>query len=93
MALAVLATAVESQLTRANALKNILLGVADITCSAVFIACGPVRWAAVLPLGAGVLAGSRAGPPLARRIPAGALRLAVGLAGLGLAVHLWLTPS
>lgn len=90
LALAVLALAVETNLARANALKNILLGVADIACSAVFIGCGPVRWAAVLPMAAGVLAGSRAGPPLARRIPPGALRVTVAAAGLCLAVHLWL---
>jgi uncharacterized membrane protein YfcA len=93
MALAVLALAVEPQLTRANALKNVLLGAADIACSIVFIAYGPVRWAAVLPLGAGVLAGSRAGPLLARHIPAGILRAAVGLTGLGLAIHLWFSPA
>ena len=92
-ALAVLALTVETDLARANALKNVLLGVADIACSIVFIACGPVRWAAVVPLGAGVLAGSRMGPLLARRTPAGVLRVVVALAGLGLAVHLWLSPS
>lgn len=90
LALAVLALAVEPDLGRANALKNVLLGVADIACSAVFIGCGPVRWSAVLPMAAGVLAGSRAGPSLARRIPPGILRLAVALAGLGLAVRLWI---
>jgi uncharacterized membrane protein YfcA len=71
-------------------LKNVLLGAADVTCSVVFIACGPVRWAAVVPLGLGVLAGSRLGPPLTRRIPAGVLRVTVALADLGLAVDLWL---
>jgi uncharacterized membrane protein YfcA len=93
MALAVLALAIETDLARANALKNVFLGVADIACSIVFIVHGSVRWAAVVPLAAGVLAGSRVGPLLARRIPAGILRLVVALAGLGLAVHLWLSPS
>lgn len=90
LALAVLALAVEPNLGRANALKNVLLGVADIACSAVFIGCGPVRWSAVLPVAAGVLAGSRAGPSLIRRIPPGALRAVVSLAGLGLALRLWI---
>ena len=92
MALAVLALAVEPHLARANALKNVLLGVADIACSIVFVACGPVRWAAVVPLAAGVLAGSRAGPSLTRRVP-DVLRIVVALVGLGLAVHLWLSPA
>jgi uncharacterized membrane protein YfcA len=93
MALAVLALAVETHLARANALKNVLLGVADIACSIVFILYGPVRWAAVVPLAVGVLAGSRAGPSLTRRVPLGILRIVVALAGLGLAIHLWLCPS
>jgi uncharacterized protein len=93
MALAVLALAVEPDLARANALKNVLLGAADIACSIVFILYGPVRWAAVLPLAAGVLVGSRMGPSLMRRVPGNVLRIVVALAGLGLAVYLWLSPS
>jgi uncharacterized protein len=93
MALAVLTVAVETHLPRANALKNVLLGVADVACSIVFILYGPVRWAAVVPLALGVLAGSRLGPSLTRRIPAGVLRVVVALVGFGLAVDLWLHPS
>jgi hypothetical protein len=93
MALAVLTLAVETHLGRANALKNVLLGVADIACSIVFVLYGPVRWAAVLPLALGFLAGSRAGPSLTRRVPGNILRVVVALAGLGLAVYLWLSPS
>ena len=93
MALAVLTVAVETHLPRANALKNVLLGVADVACSIVFILYGPVRWAAVVPLGVGVLAGSRLGPSLTRRIPAVLLRVVVALVGFGLAVDLWLHPS
>jgi hypothetical protein len=93
MALAVLTLAVETHLARANALKNVLLGVADVAGSAVFIMYGPVRWAAVVPLAAGFLAGSRMGPSLTRRIPGNILRIVVALAGLGLAVRLWLSPS
>jgi uncharacterized membrane protein YfcA len=93
MALAVLTLAVETRLPKANALKNVLLGVADIACSVVFIGYGPVRWAAVVPLGVGVLAGSRIGPSLTRRIPAGVLRIVVALVGFGLAADLWLHPG
>lgn len=89
----VLMLTVETQLTQANAFKNVLLGVADIACSVVFVLYGPVRWAAVVPLALGFLAGSRVGPPLARRIPQNLLRIVVALAGLGFAVHLWLSPS
>jgi uncharacterized membrane protein YfcA len=93
MALAMLLLTVEKHLAQANALKNVLLGVADIACSIVFILYGPVRWAAVLPLALGFLAGSRTGPSLTRRIPGKILCIVVALGGLGLAVHLWLSPS
>jgi len=93
LALAVLALAVEPHLARANALKNVLLGAADIAGSIVFIVYGPVRWAAVVPLALGVLAGSRVGPSLTRRIPVGVLRIVVALVGFGLAVYLWVSPS
>jgi uncharacterized protein len=93
MALAMLMLLVETRLPRANALKNVLLGVADVACSAVFILYGPVRWAAVVPLGLGVLAGSRIGPSLIRRIPPGVLRVVVALVGFGLALDLWLHPG
>src|SRR6266545_657414 len=65
MALAVLTLAVEPHLAQANALKNVLLGVADVAGSVVFIVYGPVRWAAVVPLAFGFLTGSRVGPSLA----------------------------
>ena len=93
MTLAVLMLTIETQLARANAVKNVLLGAADIACSVVFVLYGPVRWAAVAPLALGFLAGSRVGPALARRIPQNLLRIVVALAGLGFAVHLWLSPS
>jgi hypothetical protein len=70
-----------------------LLGVADAACAVVFILYGPVRWAAVVPLALGFLAGSRLGPSLARRIPGNALHTVVAMGGLGLAAYLWLKPS
>ena len=93
MALTMLMLVIETRLPQANALKNVLLGVADVACSLVFILYGPVHWAAVVPLGIGVLAGSRIGPSLIRRLPAGLLRTVVALIGFGLAADLWLHPG
>ena len=89
MMLALLMLTVESGLVRANALKNVLLGVGDIVAAAAFIAFGPIDWPAALALGAGFLIGGSIGPPMARRAPAGALRVAIALAGLGLALGLF----
>ena len=59
----------EPHLPRSNALKNMLLGVADVTCCIVFILFWPVDWAAAAPMAAGFLAGSMIGPSLTRHIP------------------------
>ena len=75
---------------RLNAMKNVLLGVANGVAAAVFAVSGPVVWLAALPLALGFLAGGRVGPVLLRRVPRHLLRVAIGIAGLGLAVQLWL---
>lgn len=86
--LALLLVGLPVGLLRGNALKNVLLGLANIVAAAGFAFLGPVHWPAVPPLAAGLVAGSWAGPWLARRLPEGALRVAIGLAGIGLAVVL-----
>jgi uncharacterized membrane protein YfcA len=75
-------------LPRANAAKNVVLGMANGVAALTFVLFGPVRWLYVLPLGAGLLLGGRAGPVVVRRAPQGPLRVFIGLAGLGLAVKL-----
>jgi len=88
--LAALLLATAQPLARANALKNLFLGLANATAAVSFVAFGPVRWWDVLPLAAGFLAGGRLGPVVVRRVPAWPLRLLIALCGLGLAVHLGL---
>jgi uncharacterized membrane protein YfcA len=77
-------------LPRSNALKNLLLGVANAVAALAFVLFGPVRWWAVIPLAIGFLVGGRLGPIVVRRAPAGPLRVVIACAGLGLAVHLGL---
>ena len=77
-------------LPRSNALKNLLLGVANAVAAVAFALFGPVHWLAVLPLAAGFLIGGRVGPIIVRHAPTGPLRIVISLAGLGLAVHLGL---
>jgi uncharacterized protein len=89
MTLALLMITTDQHVARSNALKNMLLGVADVACCVVFIVCWPVDWAAVAPMAGGFLAGSMIGPSVTRHIPGNALRVIAALAGLGFAIRLW----
>jgi hypothetical protein len=93
MTLGLLLVTVDDDMARANALKNMLVGAASVASALAFLLLGSVDWQAVVPLSAGMLAGSMAGPRLARRVPPAAVRWAAALLGLGLAIHLWLAPA
>jgi uncharacterized membrane protein YfcA len=86
--LAILATMFTESLIRLNALKNIISGAANAIAAMAFALFAPVDWAVVPLLAAGFLVGGITGPRIARRLPAGALRVLVGLGGLALAVKL-----
>lgn len=88
MLLALLLVALPVSLLQGNAIKNVLLGVANAIAAVGFALFAPVDWQAVLPLAAGALVGSRMGPVAARHLPAAALRIGIALAGLGLATVL-----
>lgn len=88
--LAVLLFATAENLARSNAVKNLLLGLANTVAAVTFVVVGPVRWSAALPLAVGFLAGGRVGPAIVRRVPAGPLRALIACGGLALAVHLGL---
>ncbi|HXW80025.1 MAG TPA: sulfite exporter TauE/SafE family protein [Acidimicrobiales bacterium] len=93
MLLALLLIAIDENLPRANAYKNFLLGVSDVISAAGFAIFGSVDWLAAVSVGLGALLGGAYGPRLTRRLPPGVLRVAVALAGLGLAVKLFLSPT
>lgn len=86
--LALLLVGLPVSLLQGNALKNVLLGLANAIAAVGFAIFGPVHWWAVLPLTVGLLLGSSTGPALARRLPTALLRTGIGLAGIGLAVAL-----
>jgi uncharacterized protein len=88
MLLALLLHSTADDLPRANAVKNVVLGVANGVAALAFVLFGPVHWSAVVPMGIGLFAGGRLGPVVVRRAPAGVLRVAIAIAGLGLAVKL-----
>jgi uncharacterized membrane protein YfcA len=88
--LTVLSAMIDEPLPRINAIKNAISGPANAAAAVGFAIFGPVRWAYALPLAAGFLIGGWIGPALVRRLPAGPLRIGIGLCGLGLAVRLGL---
>lgn len=93
MVLTLMLVLVEPHLPIANALKNMLIGASSLAAATILVGFGPVDWSAVLPLAAGMLAGSRVGPVVARRLPPGLLRWLIVALGLALAVDLWLNPG
>ena len=90
MILALLLFATDKSLPSANALKNLLLGVANAVAAVAFILFADVRWAAAIPLGLGCVVGGAIGPAIVRRVPAGVMRGVIATAGFALAVKLWL---
>ena len=93
MVLALLLLLVDQDLLRANALKNVFLGVSDTVAAVGLALFGPVHWTAALPLAVGLLGGSLVGPSATRRIPPNLLRVLVACAGMGLAIRLWIVPG
>ncbi len=86
--LALLVVALPVSLLQGNAMKNVLLGLANGIAAVGFAVFGPVNWAAMVPVAIGALVGARLGPVIARYLPATPLRVGIGVAGLGLAAVL-----
>jgi len=75
-------------LPRCNALRNVILGIANGVAAIGFIIFASIAWSAALPLAIGLFAGGRLGPRIVRRAPQTLLRRLIGMAGIGLAVVL-----
>lgn len=72
----------------ANAMKNVVVGTANAVAAVVYAVLAPVRWFAVLFLGAGLLLGGSLGPLIVRRVDPRVIRAGVAVGGLTLAVVL-----
>ncbi|MCW2867246.1 MAG: hypothetical protein JWR20_1434 [Marmoricola sp.] len=83
--LAVVAAGTTLPFATANAVKTVLTGVGNVVATAAYVVLAPVSWPAVAALGLGLTLGGWCGPALGRRLPERWLRLAIGVAGLGLA--------
>jgi uncharacterized membrane protein YfcA len=75
-------------LPRGNAMKNVVLGVANAVAAVGFVVFASIAWSAALPLAIGLFAGGRLGPRVVRRAPQKQLRTVIAVAGLGLAITL-----
>ena len=71
-----------------NAIKNVLIGLANGVAAVTFAFAAPVDWTAAGALAVGSLAGGVAGGRMVRSIPARPLR--IGIAVVGFAVAAWL---
>ncbi|WP_181763950.1 sulfite exporter TauE/SafE family protein [Streptomyces albidus (ex Kaewkla and Franco 2022)] len=87
--LAVLSLSASEPLPVTNAVKNMATGAANVTAAVAYAFLAPVAWGPALALGLGCLIGSRVGPVVVRHIPETPLRIAIAVAGLGLAISLW----
>ena len=85
---AALALVLTEPLVRVTALRAVVLGLANLVASLVFVARDLVVWTAMLPLAVGMVVGGALAPRLLRRLPEVAVRVAVAAAGIGLAVFL-----
>lgn len=88
--LAMLAVFVPDELTRSNALKNVLAGTVNAVAAVVFVFFADVAWEAVACVAVGAAVGGTLGAQVGRRIPPTVLRVLVILLGLGVATKLLL---
>jgi uncharacterized membrane protein YfcA len=93
MVLALLLLTVDENFPRANALKNMILGVATVVAAAALLIFGSVHLAAAVALGVGLLMGSAIGPSVARTVSSNVLRIVAGILGIALAAWLFVTPN
>jgi len=88
--LALLLAASEATLAQSNAVKNVVLAMANLVAAIGFIVLGPVVWEAAVPLAIGCIVGGRLGPVVVRHSPATLVRALIGVAGIALALKLGL---
>ncbi len=74
---------------RANAAKNLMAGVANVTAAVVFVVAGRVWWMAAALIAVGAIVGGTFGARFARRLPPRVMRLLVVVIGVIAAVAVW----
>ena len=93
MVLALLLLTVDEDFPRANALKNMILGVATVIAAAALLIFGPVHLAAAVALRRRVVDGERRRTVGGSRVSSDVLRIVAGILGIALAAWLFVTPN
>lgn len=92
MLIALLGVFVDDVLQRVNALRTVLASLNNAVAAIIFALVAHVAWPAALLLAASSLLGGLAGAAVGRRLPAGALRGVIVVAGLAAVVKLVAAP-
>lgn len=90
LVLAVYGAVMDDSFARLTALRSVTVGSANLVAAVIFVGTGDVAWSMVVPLAAGSIVGAALGPAIVRRLPETPLRVVVALAGLVLAVKVYL---
>ncbi len=83
MQMAILGSALDDDIQRVNALKNVLAGLVNLTAAIVFLFVAHLAWEAVALLAVGSALGGQIGARVGRRLSAPALRAVIVVVGLG----------
>jgi uncharacterized membrane protein YfcA len=86
--LAILGVALDDDIHRINALKNVLAGIVNGTAALVFIVVADIAWGPVALLAVGSVIGGQLGARYGRRLPAAALRWLIAAVGVAAIVQL-----
>jgi uncharacterized membrane protein YfcA len=92
LVVAALGLVLTDPLFRVTALRAVVLGLANLTATVVFVVRDLVAWTAMLPLAVGMFVGGALAPRILRRLPDLVVRIAVAVAGLALAAFLVTRP-
>jgi len=88
MLLSLLGLALDDDLQRINALKNVLAGLANLVAGLIFLFVADVAWEAAALIAVGSTIGGQIGARYGRRLPPGALRAVVVVVGAAAIVRL-----
>ena len=73
----------------ANAIKNITMGLTNLTATLVYIFYGNINWKYAIPMGAGFMIGGYIGSIIARHLPKKILRILISVGAFILAIYMY----